>query len=230
MSYPENRPFFKNFTEEQRKMHGPNKEAEEFTTVRRVYETPFMYDNLEAGNFCEISATKGIEFRSDDGYITITEDRPIVAVTVVGSGCVRAGYNIVEWWDEGENIDDIPEQLVKRQRVDNLNGMHPSVWLEILRQTTYGKNYTFDFVSRGETKDVVDVLKNLTHGYYENLQFSLYENTAHFRVGAKGKYPKKVTVRSGCKGTEDPGYSFAYYPGDYAIRLIELTVIDTVKK
>jgi len=120
-------PFFKEFTEAQKKQFGPVRQREVIKTERRAYTSPFMYDNVDVGNFYEIDPTKGIELKADEGFITITEDKPIVAVNVVGSGCVPRGYNICEWWADGESIDNMKDQLVKRQRIDNLNGTHPSI-------------------------------------------------------------------------------------------------------
>lgn len=115
-------PLFKGFTEQQLKQFGPVRDREVLRTERRVYTAPFIYSNVTVGNFYEIDPTKGIELKSIDGFITIEEDRPIVAVTVVGSGCVPRGFNICEWWGDGESIDNMKDQLVKRQRIDNLNG------------------------------------------------------------------------------------------------------------
>lgn len=128
-------PLYESFSDEQRRtcarFAGP---ADEFATRVRVYQTPFLYDNVEVGNFYEIDVMKGIEFKADEGFLTIAEDRPIVAVTVVGSGCTPGGYNIVEWWDDGESIANVDNRTVKRLRVDDLKGIHPSIWLHILAE------------------------------------------------------------------------------------------------
>lgn len=42
---------------------------------------------MEVGNFYEIDPAKGSEFKADEGFLTIQEETPILAVTVVGSGC-----------------------------------------------------------------------------------------------------------------------------------------------
>ena len=217
-----NLPLYEGFADEQRKELGPNRKAVVLTTERHVYESPFMYDNLKVGDFYEVDRTKGIEFKADTGFITIEEDKPIVAVTVVGSGCTPRGYNICEWWGEGETIENMKDQLVKRQRVDNLNGTHPSIWSKILMGVAAGR--TFDNVSGGDIKDVVEGLKKLSDGFYEGFYLGFYENTAYFRVGPP--YPRKVTIRCGCKVPEDPGTSIGRYPGDYAVRIVETTVID----
>ena len=122
----------KTFTAEQREKLGPAKRPKVLSTERYVYHTPFLYENVEVGDFYEVGSAKGIEFKADTGFITIREEQPIIAVTVVGSGCTPRGYNICEWWEEGESVDNIQDQLVKRQRVDNLNGTHPSIWTRIL--------------------------------------------------------------------------------------------------
>jgi len=214
-------PLYKTFTQEQIEQFGPVRKPQVLQTRRHVYTTPFMYDNVEVGDFYEIDPTKGIEFKADTGFLTITEEKPILAVTVVGSGCTPKGYNICEWWDEGESIDNMKDQLVKRQRVDNLNGTHPSIWCQLLMGTFPG--LTFKTVSDGQMKNAVDCLKKLSDGYYEGLYMGFYENTAFFRVGPP--YPHKVTIRSGCKVPEDPGTALERYPADYAIRVVETTVI-----
>ena len=197
------------------------REAEVFSTERRVYTTPFMYENVEAGDFYEIDPTKGIEFKADTGFLTIREDEPIVGVTVVGSGCTPKGYVICEWWDEGESIDTMKDQLVKRQRVDNLNGIHPSIWLQLLQGVFPGLK--FKDVAPGEpVNGAVACLKALSDNYYGGMYMGFYENTAYFRVGPPE--PRQVTIRCGCKDTEDPGTSIARYPADYAIRVVEVTV------
>ena len=213
---------YQDFTEEQIKQFGPVRQPEKFTTERRVYTTPFMYDNVEVGEFSEIDPTKGIEFIADTGYLTITEDQPIVAVTVVGSGCTPKGYVICEWWDQGESIDNMKDQLVKRQRHENLNGIHPSIWLQLLMGTFPG--LTFKDVAPGEPiNSAVACLKALSDNYYSGVYMGFYENTSYFRVGPP--QPKQITIRCGCKDTEDPCTSIARYPADYAVRLVETTVI-----
>lgn len=226
-------PYYEDFTEEHLKKLGSPKKAEEFRTFNHIYETPFVYENLEVCNFYEIDPTKGIEFKANDGFITIIEEKPIVAVTIVGSGCTRGGYNMVEWWGEGEGIDKMTNnQLVKRQRIDHLNGIHPSVWIEIMRKAPWtrglweGKPINQPNISDGAYSDDVSMIRHNTFDYYEPFDISLYENTTYFRVGKKDNYPYKVTIRSGCKGTEDPGTDIERYPADYAIRLLEITLMD----
>ena len=214
-------PLFKAFTDDQRKQFGPQQTRDVLTTRRHVYHTPFMYENVVVGNFYEIDPTKGIELKSMDGFITIEEESPISTVTVVGSGCVPGGFNVVEWWDEGETIDNMKNQLVKRQRVDHLDGTHPSIYSQLMMGTFPG--LTFKHVTNGDLRDAADALKKLTDGYYGGYYMGFYENTAPFRVGPP--YPKKITVRAGTKLMEDAGTSLARYPGDYAVRLVETTVM-----
>ena len=214
-------PVYKSFTEAQVKQFGPIKEREVLKTERRVYTTPFMYTNVEVGDFYEIDPGKGIELKADTGYITIKEDKPIVNVTVVGSGCEGKGYNICEWWGEGESIDNMKDQLVKRQRVNGLDGMHPSIYQQLIMGTFPG--LTYRDVSAGEMKGVMDYLKKRSDGFYGNLPWSFYENTVNFRVGPP--YPNAVTIRGGCKESEDVGTSAVRTPADYAFRVIETTVI-----
>ena len=247
----DNLPLYKTFTSEQIERYKRfSGKVEEFSTRVRVYQTPFMYDNVEAGNFYEIDVCKGIEFKADEGYLTITEDRPIAAVTVVGSGCVPRGYNIVEWWEDGENMDNVDNKTVKRLRVDNLTGIHPSIWIHLLTKLQFTKTISYDTVTPGEIKDDFDLLKKLTEGFSEDLALTFHENSVHFAVGQSlvvtdreefekvghsfasaddpgptTSFPKKITIRCGCKAPEDPGTSLERYPGDYAIRLVQVHVI-----
>ena len=215
-------PLYERFTDEQLRQFGPARECEVISaTERHVYTTPFMYPNVEVGSFYEIDPTKGIEFRADDGFITIAETQPIVTVTVVGSGCVPGGYNICEWWDEGESINDFKDQLVKRQRVDNLNGTHPSIWSLLLLGKAPG--VAFEDIAPGRIQSALDCLRELSDRYYGGYYMGFYENTAHFRVGPP--HPHRVTIRCGCKAPEDPGTSIERYPGDYAVRVVETVVI-----
>ncbi|MBM3476607.1 MAG: hypothetical protein FJX75_25315 [Armatimonadetes bacterium] len=214
-------PLYERFTEDQRRQFGPVREREVIAeTERHVYTTPFMYPNVEVGNFYEIDPTKGVEFRANDGFLTIAEEQPIVAVTVVGSGCAPRGYNICEWWDEGEDVESFRDQLVKRQRVDNLNGTHPSIWSLLVLGKASGVE--FGDIAPGKIRSALDCLRELSEGYYGGYYMGFYENTAYFRVGPP--YPRKVTIRCGCLAPEDPGTAIERYPADYAIRVVETLV------
>lgn len=212
-------PLYETFTENQLEQFGPRQTVEVIKTEVHRYATPFMYDNVEVGNFYEIDQTKGIELKAMDGYITIEEDRPIVGVNVIGSGCVPHSYNICEWWDEGESIDSMTNQLVKRQYVGNLHGTHPSIYSQLLMGTFPG--ITFRDVTHGDVTGPVDCLKKLSDGFYGGYFMGFYENVAHFRVGPPN--PQRVTIRAGAKVMEDTGTRHERI-GDYAVRVIELEV------
>ena len=106
-------------------------------------------------------------------------------------------------------------------------------------------------MSPGDIKDDRDLLSKLTRGFYDSLPLSFYENSAHFALGhtpvvagreayealghsfagLEGKaaplsYPERITIRCGCKGTEDTGTRLDRTPADYAIRLVQVQVID----
>ncbi len=214
-------PLYKGFTDEQRKQFGPVRERQVLKTEKRVYSTPFMYPNVKVGDFYEIDPTKGIELKSMAGFITIDEDRPIAGVTVVGSGCVPKGFNVCEWWDDGETIDNMTNQLVKRQRIDDLHGTHPSIYSQLMMGTFPG--LTFSAVTEGQIRSAAQCLKQLTDGYYTGYFMGFYENVANFRPGPP--YPKKVTIRAGTKLVEDAGTIHERFPADYAVRVIETTVL-----
>jgi len=177
---------------------------------------------------------KGVEIFAERGTISINEDRPIVAVTVVGSGCSSPGYNIVEWWADGEGLRNPQGQLIKRQRVDNLKGQHPAWHQLALSQKR-------KFKSLEEANEFLERLQNTTYAMTSNftvpgsLMSGLYENTAYFRIGDAVYFDKatkslkqvdchKVVIRAGSLDYEDPGTQRARYPAEYAIRLIDVTV------
>jgi hypothetical protein len=214
-------PLFKGFTPEQLKQFGPAREAQVIKTERRAYSTPFIYSNVVVGDFYEVDPTKGVELKSLEGFITIEESRPIAGAIVVGSGCVPRGFNICEWWDDGESIDNMKDQLVKRQRIDNLHGTHPSIYSQLMMGTFPG--LTFKSVSGGDMKNAADCLKKLTDGYYGGYYMGFYENVANFRIGPP--YPKKITIRAGTHLPEDSGTRYERFGGDYSVRVIETFTI-----
>ncbi len=214
---------YEKYTKEHIDLYGPFKEYEVIETERHAYLTPFMYNNVEIGNYYAIGpeGSKGTEFKADDGFITIQEEKPIVAVTVVGSGCVPKGYNILEWEDDEEKEDILKAHFPKRQRIDNLNGIHAGWLQKVIIQTLRGDSEHRAF----DPKAAMYYMQNLSKDYYKDCDMGIYENTAYFRVGPP--YPNKVTVRSGCDDVEDRGSwgPDARYPGDYAIRVVETLVI-----
>ena len=107
---------------------GDIQKVEVFETEHHVYRVPFRYKNVKVDNWLEYN-DKGIEILASVGTITIVEKKPIISVTIVGSGCSSPSYNIVEWWADGENLSNNHGQLVKRSRIDNLKGQHPA-WLQ----------------------------------------------------------------------------------------------------
>ena len=90
-----------------------------------TYWAPFNYPNVQV----ELGRPgTGTEFNSDGaeidiypyGFITIEEQEPIVAVTVIGSGCSNQSYVIIE----AEPLEWKYPRTAVRMRRDNLWGMH----------------------------------------------------------------------------------------------------------
>lgn len=106
-------------------------------------------------------------------------------------------------------------------------------------------------MSPGDVADDFDLLSKLTRGFYDSLPLSFHENSVHFALGhtpvvverppyealghsftgvergtAPLSYPKRITIRCGCRGTEDTGTRLDRTPGDYAIRLVQVHVMD----
>jgi len=224
---------------------GEIQEMEVYESEHHVYRAPFRYKNVKVDRWMEYN-DKGIEVFAN-GTITIIEEKPIVSVTVVGSGCSTPNYNIVEWWADGEDVSNSHGQLIKRGRIDNLKGQH-NAWIQ--------KAFTRDrFKEKGfETLEEANefmgklrrVIYGMTNGYYVpgSIMGGLYENTAYFRIGdvnvfdgagdkEEGKVFReivsqydvhKIVLRAGGLDYEDPGSDRERYPADYAYRLIDVVV------
>ena len=201
---------------------GPLQEMEVFETEHHLYKAPFHYKNVTMDYWQEYSE-KGVEIFADVGSISIVEEKPIVSVTVVGTGCSAPGYNIVEWWGDGEDISNTRGQLIKRQRIDNLNGQH-NAWI----QKAFTEKQEFESVEEAR-EFIVQIQKHIyamTNGYYVpgSIMSGLYENTAYFRIGEAGAEAHKIVIRAGSLDYEDPGVDRERYPADYAVRLIDVVV------
>lgn len=216
---------------------GEMRKPEIFETEHHVYSVPFKYENVRLDYWNENSA-KGHEFLADIGSITIVESQPIIEVVCVGSGCSGNNYNIIEWWNEGENIRNCKSQLIKRQRVGNLQGQHPAFIQKALSQELP------DFKTLEEAVDYIKKIQRYVHGITSNytmpgsLMTGLYENTVHFRIGDTSREDltvKKVVIRGGGLDYEDPfGAEFKdgdrnRYPADYVFRLIDVIVKKTAR-
>ena len=98
---------------------------EVWQTRVHAYEAPFQYQNVEV----ELGRPgTGVEMNPDGaeldiypyGAIIIAEDDPIVAVTVIGSGCSAQGYVVLE---AEPLVWKYPRTAVRMMRQD-LWGMH----------------------------------------------------------------------------------------------------------
>ncbi len=207
--------------------HGEVRQPEVFETEHHVYTTPFNYANVELRGWSEGKSAKGPEFLADIGSITIVEQQPIVEVIVVGSGCSGNNYNLVEWWNEGETLRNCKGQLIKRQRVENLQGQHPAWIQKALSQELP------EFDTLEEATAFLRKIQRIAHGMTSNytmpgsLMSGLYENTVHFRIGDTSRpelTPYKVVIRGGGLDYEDPFDERIRYPADYVFRLIDIVV------
>jgi hypothetical protein len=160
---------------------GPIQEVEVFETEHHLYRSPFHYKNVVIDNWVEFSE-KGVEIEAERGSITVREQQPIVSVTVVGTGCETPGYNIVEWWSDGEDPTEPQGQLMKRQRVNDLRGQHPQQL-----HTMFLKKQHFKTLE--EANEFVDTMQRAVYAKSFNftvpgsIMGGLYENTAYFRLG-----------------------------------------------
>ncbi len=209
---------------------GDLQEVDIFETEHHVYRVPFRYRNVKVENWLEHNE-KGIELAADTGRITIEEENAIVSVTVVGSGCSGRNYNIVEWWGPGETLRTTraskASQLIKRQRIDNLNGQH-NAWVQ---SALTQEPPEFQSLEEAEAfiKRLQATVYNMTSGYTMpgSLMTGLYENTAYFRIGdtlGSEHTAHKVVIRGGGLDYEDPGTRIGRYPADYAFRMIDVVV------
>jgi hypothetical protein len=222
---------------------GPVQHLGSYEEEHHVYKVPFRYENVAMDYWWEFSE-KGVEIQAERGSITIREAKPIVSVTVVGSACETGGYNIVEWWSDGEDKWAPQGQLMKRQRIAGLNGMHT--------QFLHGALMTRKkFTNLDEANKYLEMMQNAA--YAKTFGFTVpgsavgsdYENTAYFRIGDSDNFartnshkdgdihrvlqgpqpePHKVVIRGGSMDIENPGKGYQYYPADYAVRLIDVVV------
>jgi hypothetical protein len=210
---------FSQFTDEDRKRLGPPKTPEAFSTEHHEYVSPFNYVNVTLGNFAEYDTQTGMELIPEKGFITIEEQQPIVAVTVVGSGCCPKGYVVCEYGEDEEKLEDLAPGAPKRQQIDNLNGIHFDYGRRVLMGQFKGESREQEYLdSHG---GVVDWFSHRSGGFYGSIWMGVYENTAFFRV----ERTNKITIRAGSLDVEDPYMPNARYPGEYSVRIIETTVV-----
>ena len=224
---------------------GEIQEMEVYEPECHVYRSPFRYKNVKMDRWMEYN-DKGVELYAN-GTITITEEKPIVSVTIVGSGCSTPNYNIVEWWADGEDLSNSHGQLLKRSRIDNLKGQH-NAWLQkaFTRDRFKEKGFTTIEEANEFMAKLRQVMYAMTGNFYMpgSVMGGLYENTAYFRIGDSnvfsddGKKEKgevfrekvgqydvhKIVIRGGGLDYEDPGSDRERYPAEYAFRLIEVVV------
>ncbi len=224
---------------------GEIQEMEIYEEEHHVYRAPFRYKNLKMDYWLEYS-DKGVEILPM-GSITIIEEKPIVSVTIVGSGCSSPNFNIVEWWGEGEDLSNCHGQMVKRSYADNLKGQHPAWLQKMFTQDRFKEKSVKTFEKANEyIQKMQRVIYGMTNGFYRpgSIMGGLYENTAYFRIGdvnifteedneAPGKTYReivgqydvhKIVIRGGGLDYEDPGSDRERYPADYAYRLIDVVV------
>ena len=224
---------------------GEIQEMEIYEPEYHVYRAPFRYKNVQMDRWMEYN-DKGVELYAN-GTITITEEKPIVSVTIVGSGCETPNYNIVEWWGKGEDLSNSHGQLVKRSRIDNLKGQH-NAWLQ--KAFTRDRFKEKGFTTLDEANEFMAKLRRVMYAKTSNFYMpgsvmgGLYENTAYFRIGDVNIFSEedkkeegevfrekvgqsdvyKIVIRGGGLDYEDPGSDRERYPAEYAFRLIEVVV------
>ena len=205
---------------------GELRKPEVFIIDHHVYSVPWHYPNVVLDGWLEYG-DKGTELYGEKGTITIQEDKPIVAVTSVFSGCASPNYNLIEWWGDGEGERwrktkrlPVDGRLIKRQRVDNLKGQHPTSEMSV-----------FLGMGRDTEENLANKLHDLSHNHHfptVSIMNGLFENVAYFRVGDTSRRDQttfRVVITAGALGgPSDPGTADTRYPGDYAIRLIDLMV------
>jgi hypothetical protein len=109
----------------------------------RQYLTPFEYANVQVWNPEGAEGLgphpHGYEMARNEGTITVTEPEPIIAVAVIGSGCIAPGYVFCEYLQEGEPTAQSNAKVeghrgynlqnIRMQRIGDLWSMHPSAFL-----------------------------------------------------------------------------------------------------
>lgn len=130
---------------------GTPQEREVSTTKTYTYWAPFNYANVKV----DLGRPgTGVEFNTDGaeidiypyGAITIEEDEPIVAVTVIGSGCSNQAYVVLE---AEPLVWKFPRTGV-RMRKSDLWGMH-------VRGDAWGKGIVEDWNDAGLSSSRFDI-------------------------------------------------------------------------
>ena len=124
----------------------PVQTREVLTTKAYQYWSPFNYPNIkvELGRKFDTDRKKtGAEFNPDGteldippyGAITIVEEEPIIAVTVIGSACVSPGYVILE----AEPVEWKYPRTGVKMLATNLWGQHVNVspWRKGVDESEY---------------------------------------------------------------------------------------------
>ncbi len=229
LSFPEDWASIVRFAPKSNWELGEMRQPEQFSVEHRVYTVPFGYDNVQTEGVVKSDET-GLHLLADAGQIVIEEDRPIIAVTVVGSGSVDENYVMVDWHCDPYEfaVHNPPEQLIMRTRVDSLNGRHAS-WLDEALAGPLPDLQSEDEMRvhlRKIQEEAAKMIGNFCDGPVAIGR--LYENTAYFRIGDTShadRTPYRVVITAGgLGGATNPASTAARYPGDYAIRLIDLAV------
>lgn len=191
-------------------MSSEGKVARELKGIK-VYEywAPFQeYPNIElilekeTGNPPSIWGEKGkwsCELSPFSGSITITEEEPIIGVTVFGSACTPPGYVCLEAYPlNPEPLRGLPI----RMRVDNLWGTH----------------IRWDLAKAGV--HVSSEIKEGQEGSRATLPMAGY-SSAHFDLPVC----KKVVIMGGCQ--IPPASDRHPYDAHYLFHLVRITVTET---
>ena len=214
----------------------PMQERKKLTIETYEYEMPFNYRNIEVNRrYYRGTEYHGVEmnpvnsiaqdrdhFSSDT--ITISEDRPIIRVAVIGSACTPPGYVQLEAEACGSfyRPQDIKSLMPLRFRINNLWGMH----IRADNCFVIGKNLDIKRLEGGYSEipeaycEDEPFLKNCslkTH-YRENPLSGM--SSAIFEIPES----KKIIISG---GSEIPGWTSDNYPDDahFSFRIIRVTVL-----
>ncbi len=210
---------------------GPIRSPVSYEVEHHAYQAPFDYPNASIENQAGESRY-GVHLLADAGRITIEEQRPIVAVAVVGSGSAPGGYVILDWSGPGQAVWDFERaeedrQLIRRVMVEGLDGQYPSPFHEDLMEThrfsTVDEANAFVARMRERAARATDDFAD-----FDALTGGIYENTAHARIGDSSRpelVPRRIRISAGCLGgPTNRNAGDERFPGDYAVRLIDVAV------
>jgi len=200
------------------------------------YHLPFNYENIQVNRMYNEGETHGMELNPVNSYwpdterrppdnITISEDRPIVKVVVIGSACTPPGYVQIECEpvDGFRRDDEMIRVMPVRFRQNNLWGMHlrGDQWLTPTPGVKSSNDMEYDKIPEEMLRKAPGCLKDR----YMKADYSEFPLAGMSCAIFEVPMSKKVLITG---GSEISGWQDDNFPDDihYSFRIFRITVAD----